>query len=202
MIASTDIKRSVRKAIDQDGLFELCIGLSFLATTLLVAIRVPWLTGLFTVLMLTVALPVMRTRLTYPRIGYAKPHEPILPVVLGFVLGIAAVSLAVMALVLLAQGRLGSRPAWSALMPLGFGIFVAGFHLLWGMRCGTSRHYVLAAAAAAGGAIAVLASGGDSDAGAGMFFIGFGVLQVSVGLLLLVKFLARNPKPAEVANDA
>jgi hypothetical protein len=103
------IARRVRRAIDQDGLFELGIGFGFLTTTALVSLRLSSITGLVTVVILVILLPAVRNRLTYPRIGYAKPREPIFPIVLLFVLGLAAVSLGVMALVLLAQGHIDSR---------------------------------------------------------------------------------------------
>jgi hypothetical protein len=196
------IAHEVRRAIDQDGLFELGIGVSFLFTTLLVLSRLRSLTGVVTVVILAIVVPLARNKVTYPRIGYAKPKEPPFLKILLAVLGIAAVSLAVIALVLLVQGRLDSRQAWRFLLPLGFGVFVACFHLLWGIRTGALRHFVLGAVSAVGGVLAVLLSGGSSVAGANIYFLGFGTLQLVIGTVLLVRFLARHPRPREVNDDA
>jgi hypothetical protein len=198
----SQISRRVRQAIDQDGLFEMTMGVIFLAVPLLVHLRLQSIAGVVTVVLLGVALPLMRNRVTYPRVGYAKPREPVFPVILLFVLGLAAVSLGVMALVLLAQGRVTSRPAWSALMPFGTGLFLAGFHVLWGIRTRAVRYFVLAGVAGAGGALAVLVAGGSLDLGAGIFFLGFGILELVVGIVLLTRFLSRYPRPQEVTDDA
>jgi tellurite resistance protein TehA-like permease len=87
-------------------------------------------------------------------------------------------------------------------MPLGFGVFVGGFHLLWGLRTGAARHLALSALSMATGAAAVMLSGGSSDVGAGIYFIGFGALQLTIGIVLLTRFLSRHPRPQDVTDDA
>jgi hypothetical protein len=200
--ASTDVRRRVREAIDQDGLFETTMGVIFLAVPLLVHLRLQSIAGVVSVVLVCVVLPLVRNQVTYPRVGYAKPREPAFPVILLYAVGLAAGSLGVTALVLLVQGRAMSRPAWSALVPFSTGLFIAGFHFLWGMRTRAARHFILAGVAAAGGTLAVLAAGGSLDIGAGIFFIGFGLLELTTGIVLLARFLSRNPRPQGATDDA
>ncbi|UCG43813.1 MAG: hypothetical protein JSU73_04135 [candidate division WOR-3 bacterium] len=198
----SQVRRRVRRAIDQDGLFEMTMGVIFLAVPLLVRLRLQSIAGVVAVVLVCVVLPVLRNRVTYPRVGYAKPREPAFRLILLFALGLGVVSLGVTALVLLVQGRVMSRPAWLALMPFATGLFIAGFHFLWGIRTRSLRHFILASVAAAGGALAVLLAAGSLDTGAGIFFLGFGTLELATGIVLLTRFLSHYPRPQGATDDA
>jgi hypothetical protein len=200
VLDATDTKRRVRRALSEDGLAEIAAGIIFVSAGFYFA------AGKFTgapvvmspaiaAAMALGAAAVIRRRLIYPRVGFAKPRTgraELAAIVITVGLLVSAVS------AFLVFGRRGGPIHvddlyLTALRAVGLGAAVSAGVVAW--RTGLARFYLYAAAfiACSGGAWLL---GPPRDV---QVFLAMGVpglAMVILGGVALARFLRRHPKPA------
>lgn len=186
------VERNARRAIDQDGLTYLFLGLLLLLVGFSLRIEgLGWL-GAFGIF-LAIPLEALRRRITYPRIGYAKFETPRRTV--RGILGFAAVAILVlMAIALAFNGR------YQPILPIVIGVvFALAFYFGTSVSGLRLRNWVtIGLMLVSGVATAVLFTDWHVATAVQMWIVG--VLLLVVGAVDLWRFLRTHPV-AEPAPD-
>ncbi len=196
-------KRTVR-SFYEDGLFEIALGAVFLllggyffAQT--AAPKGSVLEDVLSVLFILVIgssaflgnriLRFFKRRITYPRTGYVtfrkKEPSPRRRIATAVVAGIIGASMAAL---------YSLSPSVKVLLPAVNGLLLAVAVLLFANRVGFIRYYLLAAASVVIG-FAVTAAGIGDIKGVSLYYGIFGAAVVLSGLVTLVVYLRRSPRP-------
>ena len=207
MIAeSTDIRRRVLRAVNQDGLLDATMGFALLAVALYVHLsrffpdEVGGL-GAILPMLIIFCLRGLRARLTYPRIGYANPRTR--GITLAAAIALLVLTLAGVAVALLTElTAFRITPRYIRFLPLAVGIGVAAWAVAMAVRTRFRRFYPYA-----GLLVVALAAGYGLRLRTSLLFIiplGLaGTLMIVLGIIALVRFLRTNPaQPGTTADDA
>ena len=198
MVFSIDIRRVKRdsyRIIRQDGLSDICSGL-MLGIMAVFFLDFKYAGALIVgCAMQTIILPVCRKKFTYPRIGYAK-----------FPGRADRKSLIVwdIALPLVVVGLIICVGIWArTLLPLCLGIFLGGLTLVGARITGYVLDYILVAVLLASGLIGLLLIRIGYAPGVATAYQLWGLsgIFIPVGLVQLIRFLQKYPKPAEEFNS-
>lgn len=203
-------KRTVR-SFYEDGLTEIALGviLLLLGGYFFAQAAVPEHSALGNVLSVLFVLVIasagflvnrvlrfLKRRITYPRTGYVafkrKDRGPARRVAAGATGMVIAASF--VALYSLA-------PSFKVLLPGLNGLLLAVVFLLFAVRIGLARIYVLAGASAAIG-VGISAAGIGDVKGISLYYGLFGAALLLTGLAALVVYLRRNPKPESGGPEA
>jgi len=197
-------KRTVR-SFYEDGLFEIALGAVFLLLggyffAQMTAPAGSALEGVLSILFVFVIgssaflasrlLRFFKRRITYPRTGYVafKKKEPSSRrrVATAVVAGVIGASLAAL---------YSLSPSVKVLLPALNGLLLAIAVLFFANKIGLVRFFVLAALSAAIG-FAVTAAGIGDIKGVSLYYGLFGAAAFLSGLVTLVVYLRRSPRPA------
>jgi hypothetical protein len=206
MVKRIDLKqveRNLFRDFMQDGLMEMMLGAFFFFLGLLL----PRGGGLVTWIVLLIVfspLLVMRLkkRFTYPRTGYVELRQGDPGPIPWFTLGSFVLGLVALVVVLIAAGVIADPGRWYRWMPVFFGIWLAGIFLGLGLQVRLVRYYLVAGMTLAAGPLATLPALGEKLANVGLFFAAMGAALLACGVFAFVRFLRRNPLPAEGNTDA
>ena len=139
----------------------------------------------------------IKSRFTYPRIGYiAFPEqEPkkLLGGMLVFTLGIVAI----VALILVLTGDIGDAVRWYKWTPIFFGGLMLGPFIDLASRSGLPRYYVFMVLALASGVVFALLRFEGKLEGLSLHLLFLGIVIGIWGAILFVRFLRRHPLPTE-----
>jgi hypothetical protein len=200
----SDLQRRAYRALNEDGLVDLAVGLglSFVALYVglwrLAGVKMAAWSGLFPVFVMLISRG-LRKRFVYPRIGYARIRNASPAILLMATLGLLLVAgLVVMTI----YARRGVQPP-ATLIPWLFRLFAlsgAATLFLMGRRTGLVRFYVHSAVIL----VAVLASAAIRNAVYGLILmLGLpGLTLLVTGTICFFLFLRRHPKPIPEATHA
>lgn len=196
------VERNLFQDYMQDGLMEMLLGAFFFFLGLLIPRGglVAW------VVLLVVFSPALvqrlKKRFTYPRTGYVELRQGDPGPIPWFVLGSFVLGLVALVVVLIAAGVIADPGRWYRWMPVFFGIWFAGIFLGLGLQVQLVRYYLVAGVALAAGPLATLPAMGEKLANVGLCFAAIGAALLACGVFAFVRFLRRNPLPAEGNADA
>jgi hypothetical protein len=205
MVEKLDLKqveRNLFRDYMQDGLMEMMLGGLFFFLGLLLPRGglVAWV-----VLLIVFSAPLLqrlKKRFTYPRTGYVELRQGDPGPIPWFVLGSLVLGLVALVVVLIATGVIADPGRWYRWMPVFFGIWLAGIFLGLGVQVRLVRYYLVAGVALAGGPLAALVPMSEKLANIGLCFAAVGAALLVSGIVAFVRFLRRNPIPAEGNADA
>jgi hypothetical protein len=194
------VEQRMWRASQQDGLMEVAIGILLAATAL--EIRVTGLTALWIVVLVSLApgLEAIRRRVTYPRIGYVElvQEEP-----KKTLRGIGVYTIVVfvaMALVFAIFGDIGDWRLWSRWSPTLLGVLLSGGMIYAAGKSGAARYYVfMVLAVGLGIAFSILFP--EPYTNLTLYLLTLGGVFILCGGVTFIRFLHRNPLPAEEAAD-
>ena len=183
------LEKESRRLFAEDGLLYIFLGLLLLLVG--VGFAVPglsWLVGFSAVLIFPVE--VLRRRITYPRLGYARFSAP--PGTVRGMLAFAAI--VVVGLVVIAFAA-GGR--FQAYLPLAFSIVFA-LSLYFGMAVHgvRARDWLIIGLALAAGLFTTWRYDDWHDGTAVLFGL-MGVVSLLIGFIKLIRFMRKYPMPAE-----
>jgi len=195
--AASDVQRRAYRALNEDGIVDIALGLSLLFGALYIGLDhltnlnvVGW-PGLFPIFVMLMARG-LRKRYVYPRIGYAQTRNASPAILLMMtVMLLLLVGLVVMT----AYARRGARPP-SLLLPWFLRLFAlagAATLALMGRRTGLVRFYVHAGVIL----LVVLVSLAIPEMHYSLILMfGLpGLVLLVTGLVCLSRFLRRHPRP-------
>ena len=194
------VEQRVWRASQQDGLMEVAIGILLAATAL--QIRTKGLIALWIVVLVSLApgLEAIRKRVTYPRIGYVElvQEEP-----KKTVRGIGVYTLGVfvaMALAFAIFGDIGDWRLWSRWSPTLSGVLLSGGMIYAAGKSGAARYYAfMVLAVGLGIAFSILFS--EPYTNLTLYLLTLGGVFILCGAITFLRFLHKNPLPAEDAAD-
>ncbi len=191
-------QRAFRHSLE-DGVGDIVLGVYLL--TVGVATQRPALLGLSAAYLLVygMAWRLLSQRVSGPRIGYAElPGDPPRAILAG-ALGSAALTMALVAALTLASGRLWDLASWPPWTPVVAGLILAGGFLYMAVRSGVIRYHAYAAITVAGAAFFWLFPFGPrinpSDRLTLLFFA-LAPLVAGAGVVVLVRFVRHHPVAA------
>ena len=197
-----EIEKKAYRLSNQDGLLEVMIGI------LLIAFGATFGSGLSVLPMLVAVfifprfLEAVRTRCTYPRIGYVRlqQDEPKKTAIGMF--GYLAVALAVMFISFLLLGKLKDVAAYKKWSPALMGVLLLGGLIYAHSKSGSNRYIVLALLAVVSGILFSLLNFESHNGLIANFFV-MGAIFVVTGFTIFILFLRRYPKQLqEVINGS
>jgi hypothetical protein len=203
---SSDVRRRVLRAVNQDGLLDAAVGFALLIVAVYIylgrfhSVDVGGVGAILPMLVLF-GLRGLRARITYPRIGYANLQTrgvSLAMAILLLVLTLAGVGM----FLLMELTSVRITPGHVHFLPLGLGVCVAAWALVMGIRTGYSRFYPYAALL-----VVALAVGYGLGLRTSLLFIipmGLaGALMMLLGIVALVRFIRANPvQPRATTDDA
>jgi multisubunit Na+/H+ antiporter MnhF subunit len=188
------IRREVWREVHRDGLTEIVAGVALFIIALATGRPAFYWTFLVLILLLSRGLVWLRSRYTYPRIGYAELPRPN-GRRLGW--GMAAWFLAVFAAIAVALalvGRIGDHLAWRQAAPALGGLLLAGGLLDLARRTGLRRVFGLAAASVVIGVVLALQEIEGAYANLRVWALVMALLCFGVGGLAFRRFLRETPQ--------
>ena len=194
------VEQRVWRASQQDGLMEVATGILLAATAL--QIRTKGLIALWIVVLVSLApgLEAIRKRVTYPRIGYVElvQEEP-----KKTVRGIGVYTIMVfvaMALAFAIFGDIGDWRLWSRWSPTLSGVLLSGGMIYAAGKSGAARYYAfMVLAVGLGIAFSILFS--EPYTNLTLYLLTLGGVFILCGAITFLRFLHKNPLPAEDAAD-
>lgn len=197
-----EIEQKTHRESQQDGLMEFVMGLCLLATSTRLISRT--LIFMFPISMLAFrpALEALRSRFTYPRIGYVKliPDKP-----KDVIAAIAIVTLIVvvaMTVTFTLLGKVRDFDLWLKWVPLWGGTVLAGMFSSFGSKSGSPRYYVFAVWSVMSGLVLSILNFQPVETGTLLYFLVMGLVLVPWGLLMFIRFLRKYPAPAAELEHA
>jgi len=210
MVDIEKIEKRTVQSFYEDGLFEIALGAVFLLLggyffAQMTAPKGSTLEDVLSILFVLVIgssaflasriLRFFKRRITYPRTGYVafKKKEPSTRrrVATAVVAGIIGASLAAL---------YSLSPSVKVLLPAVNGLLLAIAVLLFANKIGLIRYYLLAAASAVIG-FAVTAAGIGDIKGVSLYYGLFGAAALLSGLVTLVVYLRRSPRPGAAGPE-
>jgi hypothetical protein len=187
------IEQKVYRNSQQDGLLDLFSGLSMLAIAGAVGkIFMP----LFFIVPLLLLGPVMRrikTRVTYPRIGFSQPVPEKPGKLLGGIFAFIFVLFALTAVILTSTGSIGDFDVWQKWLPTFIGTLLVGMYFSLAGKSGQVRYYILAAASFVSGFAISIYHGNPDMAGLMIYFVSMGLISAVTGTITFLLFLKKFP---------
>ena len=202
-ISLEELERRARREAQQDGIVELALGITLLAWAAFVAFRGPATAALVVLLLLLQSRgwEILRTRLTYPRVGHVqlRPEaaRAVLPGVLSFIFAVAAA----MAVALLIFGGRLDPALWWNWLPLFVGMMLLGALAHAHAKSGSARYSLFALVAVGAGLLASLLSFTSPEARLATYLLAMGIFFLLAGIVVLVRFLRHHPLPSEVHTN-
>ena len=206
-ISLEELERRAHREAQQDGIVELALGITLLAWAAFVAFRGPATAALIVLLLLLQSRgwEILRTRLTYPRVGHVqlRPEaaRAVLPGVLWFIFAVAA---AMAIALLIFHGRLAPALWWSWL-PLFVGMMLLGALAHAHAKSVSRRYTAFALIAVAAGLLTSLLTFTSPEARLTAYLLAMGGFFLLAGTVVFVRFLRSHPiaptAPQEVADD-
>jgi len=200
------IRRNTHRELHRDGLTEVAAGIFLFIVALAAGRPAFYWTYLVGLLMLGPGLTRLRSRYTYPRIGFAEvPPEDRKRLGRGMAAWVVGAFLAV-AVALALFGVVTDHLAWRRAAPALAGILFGGGFLYLAQRSGLKRVYALAAASALSGCLLAWPGIGPRVEGAyanlRVWAIVMALLCLAVGGLAFRRFVRENPISEEWSSDA
>jgi hypothetical protein len=193
------VEQRVWRASQQDGLMEVAIGILLAATAL--QIRTKGLIALWIVVLVSLApgLEAIRKRVTYPRIGYVELVQEEPKTVRG--IGVYTIIVFVaMALAFVIFGDIGDLTLWQRWSPTLAGVLLSGGMIYAASKSGAARYTVfMVLAVGLGVAFSILFPEGYT--GLTLYLLTLGGVFILCGAIIFLRFLHKNPLPAEEAAD-
>jgi hypothetical protein len=189
------LKQDSYRLIRRDGLSDICAGL-MLAMAAVFFFNFRYAGALIVACsMQTIILPLCRKKITYPRVGYARfPARADKKTLILWDFAIPLIALAFIV----------SIAIWARwLLPVSLGLLLAGLSLAGARITRYFRDYVLVALFIASGlaALLIILAGHDPAIVTAYQLWALSIILVTVGLVQLIYFLNKYPKPAqELAN--
>ena len=190
-------KRAFRDS-QQDGLVEIIMGVFFFAIAGYLG------TGGFPILLILLPifapiwLKIIRSRFTYPRIGYVKlltKNSKAKEIMLGIFIYMFVVLF--MTIIFPFMSNVLDLSLWYKWSLPFFVIMTVGVFTYVGYESGSSRYYILTVLSVAGGVIvSIIGFGTRPDLE--MYFLGMNGVLIITGIILFVSFLRKYPQSAEV----
>jgi hypothetical protein len=175
----------------RDGVIELFGGMLLLGLGAMWLVA-PGTVGIFAALYVIFGLPLIervKRRVTYPRIGYAKPPgEGTRRLVLGM-LGYVVAMFALTVLVMVGTGGADSAAQWRRWAPLMFGLMSSGGFLHTARISGLARYRVIAIGSIALGFGIGWSGDGADYSGVAVHLLVLGTVLVVIGLVELLRFV-------------
>lgn len=209
------IRRDAHRELHRDGLTEVAAGVFLFVVALATGRPAFYWTYLAALVVLGPGLTRLRSRYTYPRIGFAElPREDRRRLGRGMALWVIGAFLVVAAgLAIFGRqggldglGGLGDHLAWRRAAPALAGILFAGGFLYLAQRSGLRRVYLLAVASAASGCLLAWPGIGPRIEGAyaslRVWAIVMALLCLAVGGLAFRRFLRETPVSEEWSPGA
>jgi hypothetical protein len=198
-LSKAEIRRRAFNAVNQDGLLDITVGFMLLVLSgymYNLARHTPGRTLPVTLLwMYPFAMAILRRLITYPRTGFAQLRNG-----RGASVGIAALVVAILlslgAFALAHTTRIRLPVRLVDLSPAIFSLAVIGTLGYTGLVLG-ARRFIVYAALAAAAAVATHAVYPSVADRLTLPFTGLALVMIPVGIVLLVSFLRRHPKPAK-----
>ena len=192
-----DITRKTRHSYFQDGLLDILLGIQLLLVYLAIEYNM-WANVLWLVLGLVI-IEVIRKRITYPRIGYARMANQGATAarIIGLcILGIILLSV-VMALVFLFLG-LPVQNNWGNVIKIAAVLFIPVIFGLLAYEHKAYRWLAYGVLIGLGGLSVMLIAPRVIQ----FFFVILGGIITVIGIKLFTDFLKKYPRPPEEATDA
>ncbi len=196
-----ELERETYRYSMQDGLAEILVGLSLVASAGVIEDFGWYYSFLLLIVFMIPIWEKLRRKFTYPRIGYVKVRrdEPSQP-------GMAVLLLVVMSLVVVPFTLTlipGDNPIYNTLWrysPIVFGVMmiIPSFFLV--EKTGDCRYHALGLLTVTTGLIIALLEFESPRAGAVLCLLGWGVAIILVGLTTFIRFIRKYPiiEPDEV----
>ena len=195
------VEQRVWRASQQDGLMEVAIGILLAATAM--QIRVKGLTALWIAVLVFLApgLEAIRKRVTYPRIGYVElvQEEP-----KKTLRGIGVYTIVVfvaMALAFAIFGDIGDWRLWSRWSPTLSGVLLSGGMIYAAGKSGAARYYAFVVLAVGLGIAFAILFPEPPYTNLMLYTLTLGGVFILCGAITFLRFLHKNPLPAEDAAD-
>ena len=210
MVDIEKIEKRTIQSFYEDGLTEIALSLilfllgGYFVAQAVVPDNSRWgaeLSGLFILVIVSAAFLVnrllrfLKRRITYPRTGYVtfKKKEPS-----------RMRRIATAAVAMIISGSLAAlysiSPSLKVLYPAVNGLLFAVAVLLVANKVGLARFFVLSAASAVIGLAVTVAGIGDLK-GIGVYYLFFGAAVLVSGLVALVVYIRRFPRPSPDASE-
>ncbi|MHC4430936.1 MAG: hypothetical protein ACYTBS_03770 [Planctomycetota bacterium] len=192
-----EMERRVFADSQQDGLLELVMGICMIAISTRLFSRVLVVMLVLPVILFAPLLETMRRKFTYPRTGYVKliPDKP--GHVVGGIFIVSVAVLTVLAVALLALGKVGDFDLWLRWCPFWGGTVLAGMFSSFASKSGANRNYVFAAWSFVAGIVLSALKFDAVETGTLLYFAIMGGLLIPFGLVRFVTFLREHPKTLE-----
>lgn len=197
-----EIEQRTFRDSQQDGLFELVMGICMVAISTRLFSRILVFMLLLPVLLFGPMLAAMRKRYTYPRIGYVKliPDKP--KAVLTGILLVTLVVIVAMAVAFLLFGDVRDFNLWLKWVPFWGGVVLAGMFSSLASKSGSPRYYVFAVWSLISGFVLSILNFEAVETGTLLYFAVMGCLLIPWGAAKFAMFLRKHPKrEMEVSND-
>jgi hypothetical protein len=196
-----ELERDIWRDYLQDGLMELVMGAYLLLLGLGLAGGHVAIFVVLGVVFGPLAFRALKRRFAYPRTGYVELREGDPGPAPRIILGALLLGLITLVLVLIAVGVIGQPDKWYRWMPISFGIWLAGVYSGLGVAVGLIRYYVLAVLALIAGPLFALLPLTGKLENLGLYLAAVGVVALSWGLVVFVRFLRNHPLPIEEVDD-
>jgi len=194
------VEQRVWRALQQDGLMEVAIGILLAATAL--QIRVTGLIALWVVVLVSLVpcVEAIRKRVTYPRIGYVELVQEEPKKTLRGIGVYTIVVFAGLALAFAIFGDIGDWRLWSRWSPALTGVLLSGGMIYAAGKSGAARYYVFVVLAVGLGiAFSILFP--ESYTGLTLYLLTLGGAFILCGGVTFIRFLRRCPLPTEEVAD-
>lgn len=202
--------RQAHRAIDQDGLLELYLGLTLLSFALFLIDSLFLKTDLFFIwpIFLFILLPISRRYFTYPRVGYASfsPAKKKLLLVLLLIFNLVFLVLGIYVALTFDPGkRIPILDLIFGNFSIIIGLIIAVVFLYKGRQSGITRFYLYAFISVASGILNATISRADFPDTLGDTMIGYsvvvGIILLASGANTFIRFLRKNPLPHRNLRD-
>jgi len=191
-----DVKQIEQTAVREsmkDGLTELFAGLMLITAGALLGkpyfvIYIP----IFTIILGPLVIKGLKSRYTYPRVGYAQPRLPAFSIRSCAALVIVVIAVPAVILYLL-YGTVTDIYLWAQWMPLVVGLFMFGPTLYLVETTGQSRYYAFGILTTiTGGATSLIEFGATYD-GIAFYLFYWGIALAILGTIIFVHFVHKYP---------
>lgn len=196
-----EIEQKTFRQSQQDGLMEFVMGICMLAMSTRLFSRV--LIGMFpiAVILFSPILNALRTRFTYPRMGYVKLIEDKPKEVIGGIALVTLIIIAVLAVVFILFADVRDFGLWMKWVPLWAGVVIAIMFVSLAAKSATTRYYIFALYSVVAGFVLSILRFEVVETGTLLYFLAMGAFLIPSGLILFIRFLRKYPKPAEEFNN-